>query len=67
MVKKIRNKCQNKHPILKAYRNEIWDLIENFFLPFNIQFFPRDRNRMADSLAIAANNFKPPQNPLLKY
>ena len=28
---------------------------------------PRDENRMAESLAVAAINFCPPQNPLLIY
>ena len=28
---------------------------------------PRDKNQMDDSLAVAANNFHPPQNPLLRY
>ena len=28
---------------------------------------PREHNRMADSLAVAASTFRPPQNPLLRY
>jgi len=67
VVKQIRNQCQTKHPRLKASRNEVWDLIENFFLAFNIQFLRRDRNQMAVSLVVVASNFKPPQNPLRRY
>ena len=67
VVRQVKNQCQAKHPRLKAYRNEVWDLVENSFLAFNIQFMPREQNRMADSLAVAASTFRPPQNPLLRY
>ena len=36
VVRQIKNQCQAKHPRLRAYRNEVWDLVENFFLAFNI-------------------------------
>jgi len=62
-VKKIRNQCQTKNPILKAYRNEVWHLINNFFISFNMQFFPRDRNQMVESLAVDASDIKSPQTP----
>jgi len=67
IVKQIQNQCQAKHPRLRTYRNEVWDLIDNFFMAFNIQFLPREENKMADSLAVATSNFKSPQNPLLRY
>ena len=67
VVRQIKNECQTKHPRLRAYRNEVWDMIENFFSAFNIQFMPREQNRIADSLAVAASTFRPPQNPLLRY
>lgn len=67
IVKKIKNQCQDKHPRLRTYQNEVWDLIDNFFLAFNIQFLPREGNKMADSLGVATSNFKPPQNLLLRY
>ena len=67
MVRQVRNQCQTKHPRLRAYRNEVWDMVENFFLAFNIHFMPREQNRMVDSLVVAASKFRPPQNPLLRY
>jgi len=67
LVKKIRNECWAKHPRLRTYRNDVWDLINNFFLAFNIQFLPREGDRKAGSLAIAARNFNPPKNLLLRY
>ena len=39
----------------------------NFFEAFNIQFIPRDGNRLADSLAVVVSTFKPPINPRLIY
>jgi len=67
VVKKIKDQCKTKHPLLSAYKNEVWYVIENFFSSFNVQSFPKVGNRMANSLAIVSNNFKPPQNPLLMY
>ena len=60
VVRQVRSQCQTKHPRLKAYRNEVWDLVENFFFSFNIQFMQRDKNKMAHSLAVVASNFRPP-------
>lgn len=67
VAKKTKNQCHTKCCMLRDYRNEVWDLMDNFFLAFNAQFLPREGNQLVDSLAIAANNFKPPQNPLVKY
>ena len=59
VVRQVRSQCQAKHPQLRVYKNEVWDLVENFFSDFNIQFMPREKNRMVDSLAVAASNFCP--------
>lgn len=40
IVNQIRNQCQAKHPRLRTYQNKVLDLIDNFFLVFNIQFLP---------------------------
>jgi ribonuclease HI len=42
IVHQVRNIYQVKHPKLRIYRNEVWDLIDNFFLAFNISFIPRE-------------------------
>jgi len=67
ITKQIKDHYQTKHLRLRAYKNEVWDLIENFFEAFNIQFIPRDENRLEDSLTVAASTFKPPINPRLIY
>jgi hypothetical protein len=67
IVKQIRNMYQAKHPRLKTYRNEVWDLIDSLFSAFNISYIPREKNVMADSLAVSASNFKVPLPPKLRY
>jgi hypothetical protein len=45
----------------------VWDLIDNFFLAFNISFIPREENTLVDSLAVSASLFKIPLLPKIKY
>lgn len=52
---------------MRTYRNEVWDLVNNFFLAFNTQFLPREGKKMTDTLAIVARSFRFPQNSLLRY
>jgi ribonuclease HI len=63
IVHQVKNIYQAKHPRLRSYRNEVWDLIDNFFLAFNISFIPREENIMVDSLAVSASNFRVPLPP----
>jgi ribonuclease HI len=67
VINQIRNIYQAKHPRLISYRNEVWDLIDIFFLKFNISFIPREENTVVDSLTISARNFIIPLPPRLKY
>jgi ribonuclease HI len=67
VVQQIRNAYQAKHPRLRSYRNEVWDLVDSFFSAFNIYFIPREENTMADSLATSASNFKVPLPPKFRY
>ena len=53
--------------MLNVYRNEAWDLIENFFIAFNINFVPREYNETVDSLALETAYFKVPKVTQLKY
>jgi ribonuclease HI len=67
IVHHIRNIYQAKHPRLRTYINDVWDMIDNFFLTFNISFVLREENAFADSLVVSASNFKVPLPPKLKY
>jgi ribonuclease HI len=63
IVQQVKNVYQAKHPHLKNYRNEVWDLIDSFFLAFNISFIPREENAPADFLAFSASLFEVPALP----
>ena len=44
---------QTRHPWMRDYRNEVWDMFGNFFTEHTIQVVPRHENLVADSLAVA--------------
>ena len=50
IVKQVRNKIHCISPHLKAYQNEVWDLLTNFDA-FNIFSIPRVKNDVVDLLA----------------
>jgi ribonuclease HI len=54
IVYQVKNIYQAKHPRL---RNKFWDLVDSFFLAFNISFVPRAENSMVDSLVVSASSF----------
>jgi hypothetical protein len=63
----VRNIYQEKHPRLRTCRNEVWDIIDNFFVDFNISFVLGEDNAMVDSLVVSTKNFKIPLPPKIKY
>jgi ribonuclease HI len=67
IIHQLKNIYQAKQQRLKQYINEVWDFVENFFLAFNITFIQRNLNQQADSLALAASNFKTPILPNLRF
>jgi len=67
VISQVRNIYQAKKQRLKQYMNEVWDLIDNLFLAFNLSFIPRERNQKVDSLALATSTFRPPIGPNIKY
>jgi ribonuclease HI len=66
IIQQVRNAYRAHNPRLRNYRNEVWDLIDNSFLAFNISFIPREENALADSLAVSANLLKFPLPPMVK-
>jgi ribonuclease HI len=67
IVHQINNIYQAKHPRLKTYINEVWNLVDSLFLAFNISFIPREENTLVDSLVVSASHFRVPLPPKLKY
>jgi ribonuclease HI len=64
IVKQIRKINQARHPWMRAYNNCVLDIIEIFFLSFNIHAIPIIHNQQANSLAIATNTFRPPNGTI---
>ena len=60
VINQVNDSYQTKHPRMRAYRNEVWDMIGNFFTEHMIQVVTRHENMVADSLAVAAGKFKTP-------
>ena len=67
VIQQVNNVYQVKQHLLKVYINDAWDLIENFFIAFNITFFPREYNETTNSLALAVAYCKVPKVTHLKY
>jgi ribonuclease HI len=67
IIHQIKNIYQAKQQRLKQYINELWDYVDNFFLAFNITFVHKNLNQQADSLALAASNFKTPMFLNMKF
>ena len=61
IVKQIRNQIHCISPHLKAYQNEVWDLLK-CFNAFNIISIPRLKNAAADLLATSAARLVPSNN-----
>ena len=61
IVKQIRKQIHCISPHLKAYHNEVWDLLTNFYA-FNIVSIPRLKNEAADLLATSAARLVPTNN-----
>ena len=67
IINQVRKIYQDKKHRLKQYMNEVWYLIDIFFLAFNLSFIPREQNQKDDSLALASSTFRPPIGPNIKY
>ena len=60
VINQVNDNYQTKHPRMRAYRNEVWDMFGNFFTEHTIQVVPRHENLVADSLVVAAGKFETP-------
>jgi ribonuclease HI len=67
IINQVKNIYQAKKKRLKQYRNQVSDLVDNFFLEFNISFIPREGSQKEYSLALASSTFIPPIGTNIKY
>jgi ribonuclease HI len=66
IIQQVNKSFQAKHVRLKAYRDEVLNLIDAF-TEFKISYIPRAMNQLADSLVVSASTFIPPLPPKLNY
>jgi ribonuclease HI len=66
IIQQVNKSFQAKHVRLKAYRDEVLNVIAAF-TEFKISYIPRAMNQLADSLAVSANTFIPPLPPKVDY
>ena len=52
---------------MRAYRNQVWDIIDKFYVAFNISTIFREFNQPIDSLEITISTFKVLATPQFKY
>jgi ribonuclease HI len=66
IIQQVRNAYRANNPRLRNYRNEVWDLVDNFFLDFNISFIPKGENTSANSSVVSASLLEVPLSPIVK-
>ena len=54
VINRVNDNYHTKHPRMRAYRNEVWDMFGNYFTEHSVKVIPRYDNTAEDSLAIAA-------------
>ena len=67
VVQQVRNNYQVRKYLLKVYRNELWDMIDNYFVAFNNTYIRMDHNQTDNSLSLVATHFRIPKTTQLKY
>ena len=67
VINQVNDSYQTRHPRMRAYRNEVWDMLGNFFTEHTVQLVPRLDNLVADSLAVAAGKFDTPMAGQKEY
>ena len=60
VVNQVHDIYQTKHPRIRAYQNEVWDMFKNFFIEHMVQVIPRDENVVEDSLTTAVGKLEAP-------
>jgi hypothetical protein len=66
IINQIKSIYQAKHPMLRAYKNIVLDIVDQF-PEYNLSVIPRGQNQIVDALATSAPVFKIPILPNKKY
>ena len=62
VINQVNDSYQTKHPRMRAYRNEVWDMFGNYFTKHKIRVVPTIDNQVVDSFATTTGNFKTPHS-----
>ena len=67
VVNQVNDRFQIRHPRMRDYRNEVWDMFGNYFTEHIVQVIPRYENMVAESLVTTAGKFEAPIAGKRKY
>ena len=63
----VNGSYQTKHPRMRAYINEVWHMLGNFFNEHRVMLIPRIHNKIVDYFPSTIGSFKIPIYPNRKY
>jgi ribonuclease HI len=58
VLHQLKGSYKIRHLRMRAYKNHVWDMIENYYVAFIILVVLREFNEPVDSLVVASNTFK---------
>ena len=58
VVNQMNDSYQTKHTRMRAFKNEVWDMLGNLFTKYKVRVIPIRENQVVDSLATTSRNFK---------
>ena len=67
VINQVNESYQARNPWMRTYRNEVWDMLGNFFTEHTIQVVPRVDNLVADSLVVSTGRFETPMTSQKEY
>ena len=63
VINQVNGSHQTKHPRMRAYKNEVWDMLGIFFNEHRVMVIPIINNQITDSLDSTTGAFKIPLYP----
>ena len=60
VINQVNDIYQTKHPRMRAYRNEVWDIFSNCFTKHAIRVVPRSEYMIAYFVVVVASRFRTP-------
>jgi hypothetical protein len=67
VLQQVKGSYQMRHPRMRAYINQVWDMIDNCYVDFIISTILREFNQQVYCLVVAASTFKLPTTLEIKY